>query len=114
MLLTPGHIALRAAILLSFKALLRKCHVSGSDSSLLRSDFTFHRWGMMVRVRKSKTIQFREKTNLIPVSAVMNPALCAVYLVHRHFENIEVPPESEAFRIQCMGGSVLITTISRR
>ena len=60
MLLTPGHVALRAAILLSFRALLRKCHVSASDTSLLRSDFTFHRWRMMARVRKSKTIQYRE------------------------------------------------------
>ena len=58
----------------------------------------------MVWVRKSETIQFREKTHLIPVSSVMNPALCAVYWVRRHFENIEVPPESGAFRIQCRGG----------
>lgn len=106
MLLTPGHVVLRAAILLSFRALLRKCHVSDSASSLIRSDFTFFRWGMMVKVRKSKTIQYRERTHLIPVSSVLNPALCAVYWVRKHFADTASDPEGKAFRLPSGGGSV--------
>ena len=64
MVYTRGHVALRAVILVSFKALLCKCHVLDSDSALLRSDFRFYKWGMMVQIRTSKTIQYRERIHL--------------------------------------------------
>ena len=109
MFLTPGHIALRAAMLLSFRALLRKGHVTESGSSLLRSDFAFLRWGMMVTIRKSKTIQFGERVHLIPVSTVANPALCAVYWVRRHFDTTPAEPDQHAFRIGRGGRSSPMT-----
>ena len=103
MYLTGGHIALRAAMLLSFRALLRKCHVTNSESTLLRSDFTFSRWGMIVRVRRSKTIQFRERVHTIPVACVANPALCAVYWVQRHFRDAPGGEGDHAFLIRSRG-----------
>ena len=36
---SPGHTAWRAAVLCSFRALLRKCQITLSDSALLRRDF---------------------------------------------------------------------------
>ena len=72
---TIGHTAVRAAMLLSFRALLRKAHVTKSDCSLLRSDLVFFPWGMMVSVRKSETNQFREKLHKIQLANVANKAL---------------------------------------
>ena len=40
---------------------------------------------MLVNVRQSKTVQFRERILSIPVTAVDDPALCAVYWVRRQF-----------------------------
>ena len=103
---TKGHVALRAAILLSFRALLRKCHVTDSHSTLVRSDFVFYEWGMIVRVSKSKTIQYKERVHLIPISKVADPALCAVYWVRRHFRETVARGNMHAFRIPKGLGSV--------
>ena len=103
---TRGNVALRAAILVSFRALLRKCHVSDSESALLRSDFIFYEWGMMVRVRMSKTIQYRERIHLIPVSKVADRALCAVHWVGEHFRGVAAPGDAHAFRIPRGVGSI--------
>ena len=100
-----GHVAVRAAMLLSFRALLRKCHVTESEATLSRGDFTFFEWGMMVRVRKSKTIQYQERVHLIPVSRVLDNRLCAVHWVQRHFESIPAPPRAPAFQVPRAGGS---------
>ena len=51
-----GHTAVRAAMLLSFRGLLRKAHVTDSDCALKRGDLEFHQWGLMIHVRKSKKI----------------------------------------------------------
>ena len=101
-----GHTAVRAAMLLSFRALLRKGHVTFSDHSLLREDITFHPWGLLVTVSKSKTIQFREKVHKIPVAKLGNRELCAVYWVHRHFQECPAPGGARAFRVPRAGYSV--------
>ena len=53
-----GHVSWRAAILCSFRGLLRKCQVTESDSVLHRADFKFHTWGMLLFICRSKTIHF--------------------------------------------------------
>ena len=95
----PGHNAWRAAVLCSFRALLRKCQVTSSDSSLRRKDFTFHKWGMVIRIRRSKTIQFRERVLEIPVASCNNREICAVYWTMRHFREAPALPEAEAFQV---------------
>lgn len=101
----PGHTSFKAAILTSFRGLLRKAHITRSESSLLRSDFTFHPWGMTVRVRKSKSIQFAERTLDIPISRVSHPLLCAVREVERHFKQLPAAPQDQAFRTPSPKGS---------
>lgn len=100
----PGHTAWRAAVLCSFRALLRKCQVTASDSSLLRGDFRFYEWGMIIRIRRSKTIQFQERILEIPVARCSNHLLCAVYWTERHFSEAPAPPEAMAFRLPLGGG----------
>ena len=87
--LNPGHTAWRAAVLLSFRALLLKSQVTASEATLRRSDFTFFDWGMIVKVRRCKTIQFNERILEIPVSKCSNHTLCMVDWTRRHF--LEIP-----------------------
>ena len=94
-----GHVSWRAAVLCSFRALLRKCQVTSSDSMLLRRDFTMLDWGMIIRVRRSKTIQFRERILEIPVASCCNRQLCAVYWTARHFREIPAGVDEGAFRV---------------
>ena len=95
----PGHVAWRAAILCSFRALLRKCQVTLSDSSLQRRDFRFLDWGMIIAIRRSKTIQFQERVLEVPVARCRNKTLCAVYWTERHFRETPAPREAMAFRL---------------
>lgn len=106
---TRGHTAVRAAMLLSFRALLRKGHVTASDNTLERKDITFHPWGLMVNITKSKTIQFNEKVHRIPVAKVTNRALCAAYWVEQHFRECPAPMGAQAFRMPRVGHSVPLT-----
>ena len=55
------------AVLTCFRALLRKAHVTKSPMCLLKRSFVFHRWGIMVVLDHTKTIQCRERTLFIPV-----------------------------------------------
>ena len=101
-----GHNAWRAAVLCSFRALLRKCQVTESESALVRGDFKMHEWGMIIKVRRSKTIQFRERTLEIPVARCENKQLCAVHWTSVHFSEIPSGPETMAFRVPgAAGGS---------
>ena len=104
--LTPseGHTAWRAAVLCSFRALLRKCQVTASESALRRSDFSFRPWGMLVRVRRSKTIQFSERMLEIPVARCPDESPCAVYWAERHFREVPAGPDAMAFRVTTHGG----------
>lgn len=103
--LNSGHTAWRAAVLLSFRALLRKSQVTDSEAALKRSDFTFFDWGMVVRVRRCKTIQFAERVLEIPVAKCCNRALCAVFWTRRHFDEIRAGPDQMAFRLPADVGS---------
>lgn len=97
---TPGHTVFKAALLCSFRALLRKCHVTESDSMLLRSDFTFTPWGMVIAIRRSKTIQYGERVLRVPVTKVANRNLCAVHWIRKHFDECATPPGGPAFRMR--------------
>ena len=96
---SPGHDCFWAAALFAFRTLLRKCHYTMSDSVLTREAFEFFDWGMMVTVRKTKTIQFKERKLLIPVCRVKNTMLCAVHWVEEHFNLIKGRPSHPAFLI---------------
>lgn len=98
---SKGHTAFRAATLLSFRALLRKSQFTESASCLRRSDVSFYEWGMLINVRRSKTIQFGERLLQIPVAKVFNIELCAVYWLRRHF--LECPAEPDSYIITIPG-----------
>lgn len=88
----------------SFRALLRKCQVTLSDSSLLRRDFAFFPWGLIISIRRSKTIQFRERVLQVPVARCPNTQICAVHWTELHFRQVPAPPDAMAFRFPIPGG----------
>ena len=70
-----GHVYTRAANLTGFRALLRKSQLTDSDAVLRHSNFTFFHLGMLLAIRRTKTIQFKERELLIPVVYVVNSEL---------------------------------------
>ena len=95
----PIHNMLRAAMLTSFRALLRKQNITQSDVVLRRRNFKFYPSGMLVQVEKSKTIQRREKLLQLPVTYCLDRHLCAVYWTKRHFLEVPMGQDSPAFCI---------------
>ena len=61
---------------------------------------------MILRVRRSKTIQFKEWVLEIPVARCCNTKLCAVYWTEKHFAQMQAAPGDIAFRIPDETGSV--------
>ena len=96
---SPGHVCFRAALLTSFRGLLRKAHVTKSPAMLKRGDFKFYTWGMLLHISKSKTIQFAERTIDIPIARLGRKDLCAVHWVERHFNECKAGASEEAFRL---------------
>ena len=67
-------VAFWCAILLCFRGLLRKSNVLEPDLAILVSDYYSFHWGCLVRVRRTKTICFRERVLEIPF--VSSPCSC--------------------------------------
>ena len=101
---SPGHNAFKAALLLAFRAMLRKQQVTVSDANLKREDVTIFEWGMLVRIKKSKTIQFRQRELLIPVSRVDDKRLCAVEWIELHIKSAPAPPGAPLVLLPGPGG----------
>lgn len=73
-------------IVFLYRTMLRKCHVFTSefnDNLLLRQDVTFTEWGIIVKVRHTKTIQYRERELEIPV-CTDNGKLCLVTILRAY------------------------------
>ena len=103
---SPCHTTFRAVMLVCFRGLLRKGHVTASDAPLLRKDFQFFEWGMLITVRKSKVIQYSERVVELPVNRVDPTDLCAVHWVEKHFSQVPAGPDEMAFRLPSVVGSV--------
>lgn len=78
-----------SALMLSFRSLLRKSNIvpttlQDTGMVLLRSDVEFSSKGVLLKVRKSKTIQCKEYQLLIPVNFVKTNPLCAASMLATH------------------------------
>ena len=100
----PLHRALWAAFLLGFFTFFRKSNIIPPSHSqfsptkhLSRSDFHFTSWGLIVSVKWSKVIQFRERTLLIPLVSIPSHALCPVHALREFFDTCPAPASSPAF-----------------
>lgn len=98
------HRALWAVFLLGFFTFFRKSNIIPPSHSqfsptkhLSRSDFHFTSWGLIVSVKWSKVIQFRERTLLIPLVSIPSHALCPVHALRDFFDTCQAPASSPAF-----------------
>lgn len=78
-----------SALMLAFRSLLRKSNIVQTNLKetgmvILRSDVEFSSKGVLLKVRKSKTIQCKEYELLIPVNFVSTNCLCAATMLATH------------------------------
>ena len=93
-----------AAALLMFYTMLRRANVLTTRQSfdkskhLTRKDLIFHPWGVKVVIRWTKTIQFKERTLVIPLARIPNSTLCPVQAIFNAFSKTpKVPLDGPAF-----------------
>lgn len=84
------------AVVLSFRGLLRKSSVCKGEINLLRRDIEFCPWGLLISIRKSKTIQFRERVHQVPIALVGGP-LCAASLLLRMYKMLPATQDHPLF-----------------
>lgn len=75
------------AIVLAFRGLLRKSLICKGENNLLRSDIQSFPWGIINSIRKSKTIQFKDRVHQVPIAQVGGP-LCAVTHLQKMYRTI--------------------------
>ena len=111
-----------AVCLVSFYGMLRKSHLLASSASafdpaqqLLRSDFQLFPWGVLITIRWSKTIQFRERVVQLPLPFIPGSPLCPFTAIQRAFSFVTNPSQpSQAFMWQDpISCSLKIFTYSR-
>lgn len=85
------------ALVLGFRCLLRKGHFTISPHMLKGSDIKFTTFGMVVTLRSSKTIQFSERSVVIPVVESKGSLLCPVRWLRRMFRHVNVLPQDPLF-----------------
>ena len=94
-----------AICLVAFYGMFRKSHLlvqgnSQFDSArqFVKSDFRFFPWGVVVVVRWSKTIQFRERLVSIPLPSIPGSPLCPVSaILHAFSFTPTAPANSQSF-----------------
>lgn len=84
-----------AAVILCFRTLLRKSNVLPDcikpplhPNIIRRKDVQFFKWGMVITVSASKTIQYKERKLEIPVFAMDFSPFCAVKFLKEHFAKV--------------------------
>lgn len=97
-------ITMWTAIILSFRTLLRKSNLvqtTYKDPGLVvqRSDVIFNSKGLILQVRKSKTIQNTERVLEVPVFYTKTPGLCAATMLDTHLLRTSQVTEGPLFYV---------------
>ena len=85
------------ALVLSFRCLLRVGHITKSPHVLCVKDVEFTDVGLDVVVTSSKTIQFKQRVNRIPVVKSPGSILCPVGVLRRYLSMSKKSPTSTLF-----------------
>ena len=94
-----------ATCLVAFFGLFRKSHLLPTSAKhfnpskqFTKADFQFHPWGILITMRWSKTIQFRERVVCIPLLQIPGSSLCPVQAVTQAFRfTVQADSNSQAF-----------------
>lgn len=93
-----------SALMLSFRSLLRKSNIVQTTLKdpgmvVLRSDLEFSEKGVMLNVRKTKTIQRREYVLRVPVYFAHSDSMCAASMLASHLARTSAFKEGPLFLI---------------
>lgn len=85
-----NNITMWSAVMLSFRSLLRKSNIVQTNlkdcgSVIQRSDVISNENGLILNVRRTKTLQSKEYVLQIPINYVDSPIFCAVSMLDTHF-----------------------------
>lgn len=98
-----------SALILAFRSLLRKSNIvqtSLDDTGMviLRSDIEFSSKGVLLKVKKTKTVQNNEYELFIPVNYVSCDGLCAARMLATHLARTPHIKEGPLFFLQSKAG----------
>ena len=103
----PNELCMWTAIVTGFRSLLRKSNLvpdtlgATPGHFLRRGAIKFRDWGMELTISSSKTIQYMQRTHLIPITLAVGSPFCAVSLLRAHFSATSgLGPDSPAFMIR--------------
>ena len=85
------------AVCVCYRCLLRVSHVSASPHTLRVKDIVFWCGGMDVMVHSSKTIQFKERVQCIPVLGATGSLLCPVVFLRTYISQAGLTPMDYLF-----------------
>ena len=85
------------AIVVSYRCLLRASHVSTSPHTMRVKDVLFWEGGMDISIYSSKTIQFSERTQLIPIVSAPGSPLCPVEPMEIYIKKCGLKPDDHLF-----------------
>lgn len=107
-----------AACLIGFFCFLRKSNLFGdpgsfSKSCVQRADISIYQWGLVVAIRHSKTIQYREKVVRFPLPRISDSPLCPRSAISTAFRfTVRASATSSAFMFSDLRGN--LKTLSYR
>ena len=103
-IVNPSDLIFWGALTLSFRALLRKSHVTPSPHSLRAEDIVFKEDYIIVTLRTSKTDQFGRSPVVVTVKSIPGSPLCPVSMLRRIFSLRNPGPKDPVFTVRsCVG-----------
>lgn len=104
----PGDANIWAAALVMFFAMLRRGNVLPNSTQkfdmaqhLRRQDVQFTAQGLVLSIRATKTIQFRERELIIPIPRIHGSPMCPTQAAYQAFKlTPKVPPSGPAFVVK--------------
>lgn len=85
------------AVTLSYRCLLRVSHITESPHVLRRGDIIFTDSGMDIIIRSSKTVQFRERLQVIPIIKAGSSVLCPCEFLALYLCRSNLGPDETLF-----------------
>ena len=84
-------VAFWVAVILGFRGLLRKSNIVEEGLALKISDLEWETWGLAIRLRRTKTISFKERVLYIPFSYIQGSIFCLGYYLTLLFGMVIYP-----------------------
>ena len=115
-LTAPFDVVFWAACLVAFFSFFRKSNLlvqSAADfnpeTNLCRGDVSFTPQGCILRVRWSKTIQYKERVLLVPLPRIAGSVLCPSQALLLAIKMAPAPIQSPVFQVQSIAGCSFLT-----